>query len=217
MHVPTGTYLRTNESAACIVELLSGGTEPSEVARRFAALNDISSAEAEAGVRSVLESLEKLRQASNRPLRRPRLRTAGRELARWWHLSPALRWAVLEVTGLLCVVELGLRTTNLRRLTWFARTPLADFDGPLPPRGDISRLRPGEQRRLWAIDWVDGRWLAPLTCLRRALVSGFVLRRRQPMLRLGITGAGSTAHAWIEAEGVGYGLEEVDGIFSSPE
>lgn len=217
LHVPTGRYLRANESAATIVGLLAEGDPPSQAARRFAASTGLSLGTAEADVCSLLETLEGLSRSSARTVRRPQLTTIARELAKWWELPTPLRRAVVEVAILLCIVEVGLRTVDVRRLSALAWVPLSDSgEPPSVARGDVSVLRPGEQRLLWAVEWLDGRWLAPVTCLRRALVTGFALRRRDPVLRLGITGGGSTAHAWVEADGLGFGVEEVAGVFASP-
>lgn len=217
LHVPSGTYLDVNGSASAIVELLSEGLGPSEVARRIAASSGISVEDGEAGVQSVIRSLEGLQRGSPRVLRRPRIGSSLREVARWWALPARLRWSTLQAAVLLCGIEIGLRTLDVRRLSVLCRAPLSDLQGPVAgARGELTRLRPSERRMLWAIEWIDGRWLAPVTCLRRALVTGFALRRRGPILRLGITGNGSTAHAWIEVDGVGFGMEEVEGAFAAP-
>lgn len=218
LHVPSGRYLHVNESAAAIVGLLADGHSPSEAARHFAASVGISPEAGDADVRAVLESFEGLRRASSRPLRRHRVRGMGRLLLQWRRLPTRLRWPALRVAGLVCVVEVGLRTLDLRRLSSLVGAPLADTRAGTPsPPADLSRLSPVERRMLSAVEWLDGRWFTPMTCLRRALVTGFVLRRRGPVLRLGITGGGTTAHAWIEAEGVGYGTEDVAGVFASPD
>lgn len=217
LHVPSGRYLHANESAAAIVGLLAEGNSPSEVARRFAASNGLSVEAGEADVRSLLERLEGLSRSSGRRVRRPQIRSSVREMARWWRLPAGLRWAVVQGAVILGVVELGLRTMDLRRLSGLLRAPLSDGRGLMPAvSGRLADLRPAEQRVLCALEWLDGRWFVPLTCLRRALVTGWVLRRRHPALRLGVTGGGATAHAWIEAEGYGYGVEDVEEVFGSP-
>lgn len=217
LHVPTGRYLRANQSAATIVGLLSEGNTLSEAARRFSASEGISLEAGEAGVGAVMESLRSLERASTRGLPPDRVRATARLVRQWSRLPRRFRWPVLEVVVLLGLVEIGLRTLDLRRLSALVGAPLSDAaeltDLPL---GRASTLRPRERRALWAIEWIDGRWLVQLTCLRRALVTGFVLRKRHGVLRLGLTGNGQTAHAWIEADGAGYGLEEVGGVFAAP-
>lgn len=217
LHVPTGRYLRTNESAAKIVGLLSAGHSAPEVARRFAASEAISLAAAVRDVQSVTDSLGALGRASARPLPPQRIRGAARLALQWTRLPLRLRWPALQVAALMAALELGLRIMDLRRLSALARAPLsASSELPLVVPADLARLEPGERRMLGALEWLDGRWFTPMTCLRRALVMGIVLRRRRPVLRLGITGGGTTAHAWIEAEGFGFGMEDVGGIFTSP-
>ncbi|WP_460578617.1 lasso peptide biosynthesis B2 protein [Humibacter ginsengisoli] len=43
------------------------------------------------------------------------------------------------------------------------------------------------------------------TCLRRAIVGGYFLRDRDPVLRVGVTKSSGkvAAHAWVEVDGVG--------------
>jgi hypothetical protein len=217
LHVPSGRYLRVNESAAKIVGLLSAGHSLTEAARRFAASEDISSGAAEADVRSLIDSLAALERAAARPLPAHRLRAAARLMLQWSRLPRQLRWPAVQAAGLLCVVEIGLRTTDLRRLSALARVPLDDSPQHRAlPQGDLSHLQRGERRMLVALEWLETRWFIPLTCLRRALVTGFALRRRDPVLRLGITNGGTTAHAWIEAGGAGYGIQDVSGVFAAP-
>lgn len=54
--------------------------------------------------------------------------------------------------------------------------------------------------------------MGPATCLRRALVTGYFLRRH-PVLRLGLTSDGVTAHARVEADGHAYDPGETVGAF----
>lgn len=218
LHVPSGRYLRANASAAAIAGLLSAGISIPEAARRFAASEGISEADAIAAVGTLVSSLDALERGDARPLPSHRSRRAARLVLQWSRVPRQVRWAALRVAVLLCLIELGLRTVDLRRLSGLARVPLSDSAELCPvPNGELSHLGGGEQRMLWAIEWIDGRWFTPLTCLRRALVTGFALRRRSPVLRLGITNGGATAHAWVEAEGVSYGMEDVAGVFAAPD
>ena len=67
-----------------------------------------------------------------------------------------------------------------------------------------------------SLEWVLRRWPFGDTCLRRGLVTGFFLRRRSPVLRLGLMRDGVTSHAWVEAEGCSYGAsEQLAGIFAA--
>lgn len=230
LHVPTGTYLKLDRSAALILELLAETGKPDAAAARLAERVEIPLRRAEEDVRSVVSSLDRLqRQVPRRP-RRPGVRTTAHEIRAWWTLPIRARWAVAQVVVALCAVEIGLRVLNVQRTARLFRTPLAgpgvggEVTGssgpggqrveyaPVPP-GDPGQLRPSEQRVLRAIDWVAVRWLNPVTCLRWALITGFFLRRRRPVLRLGLMADGLTAHAWVEAEGGGWGMEDVVGTF----
>lgn len=54
----------------------------------------------------------------------------------------------------------------------------------------------------------------PPTCLRRSLVAGHLLRRREPRLRIGarLTGGAVTAHAWLELAGARLPGDEAEGF-----
>jgi len=78
----------------------------------------------------------------------------------------------------------------------------------------IARLSLREQRDYVATMWVLDRWLYDGTCLRRALVSGFFLRRHDPRLHLGLIDDGETSHAWVEAEGMTFNAVPVTGTFT---
>lgn len=53
----------------------------------------------------------------------------------------------------------------------------------------------------------------PEACLRRALLTAWVLRRHDPVLSLGLMAGGVTAHAWLEADGRTYGAADVRSYF----
>lgn len=218
LHVPTGTYLRLDRSAALIFDLLAESGSPEVAARRLAAKVDIPPEQAEADVGTVVEALVGLRRGRGRRPRRPGLVTGAGELAKWWRLPLGLRWAVVRVVAMLCLVEAGFRLCDIERLSTLVGVPLAQDGagagaGSPAQRGASERLTTSERRLLSAIDWVAGRWLFPGTCLRRALLTGHVLRRRHPVLRLGLMPDGVTAHAWVEVDGVTYGFEDVSGVF----
>lgn len=222
LHVPTGTYLKLDRSASVILDLLAETGTPGGASARLAELADIPLPRAESDVRSVVVAMERLRRRPSRPPRRPGVRTSVHEVRAWWSLSLPTRLAVVRVVVVLCAVEVGLRTLDIQRLSSFLRTPLRGATdagvpgsalGPGVVPGDPSSLLPSERRMLVAIEWVSKRWVNPVTCLRRALLTGYFLRRRGPSLRLGLMADGLTAHAWVEAEGVGWGVEDVTGVF----
>lgn len=214
LHVRSGTYLRLDGSAGAIVDLLA--SEPSEAAAAaaLAAQYGIPAWRAETDVRGVVEALARLQPTRTARLHRPTPRRAVGRVLEWWRLPLADRVAVARVVVVLCVVEAGLRLTDIRRLAAVLRVPLADgAAGPTPPSSDLHELSPGELRLCRAIGWALSRWVLPGTCLRRSLLTGFFLRRRRPVLRLGLTPDGVTAHAWVEAGGVSYDPGETVGVF----
>jgi hypothetical protein len=84
------------------------------------------------------------------------------------------------------------------------------------PNEAFASLEDRELRALWAVGWVLERWLFDETCLRRSLASGWFIRRRRPVLRLGmIDDGGSIAHAWVEAQGRAFDSAAVTGTFAS--
>jgi hypothetical protein len=102
------------------------------------------------------------------------------------------------------VVEVGLRTTTLPRLARALGTPLAvdGFDAYAAPADAV--LLPG-----WAVLRVDAarrvlrHWPFGDTCLRQALVCGWLLRRLRPALQLGVAKVDGEvrAHAWLVVSG----------------
>jgi hypothetical protein len=142
------------------------------------------------------------------PPRATSLRRIGRVPPRSW---PTL-------AGTLCLaaaVEVGLRRLSLPRLAALAGMRLVfDAEG-FPAQSPVAGggLTQPQRRRVWATDRVYARWPFGDTCLRRALVLGFHLRRDRPRLRIGASvglpassvGAPSdretaqiAAHAWVE-------------------
>lgn len=107
---------------------------------------------------------------------------------------------------LLIAVDLALRWGRLPRIAGLLGCPLA-LTGSAETEGRVDRRAAAptvtEIRHLRDLDRAL-RWLTGLdTCLRRALVSGFYLRRMRPVLRIGVAKSGEvvTAHAWIEIDG----------------
>ncbi len=115
-----------------------------------------------------------------------------------------------EVPGLMAalsvavVVELGLRTTTLPRLARALGTPLAvdgydayadGADGVLLPRWAVLRMHTAQR--------VLRHWPFGDTCLRQALVCGWLVRRLGPALQLGVAKVEGEvrAHAWLVVNG----------------
>lgn len=114
----------------------------------------------------------------------------------------------VTVIAMAVMVETGLRTMTLPRLTTLLRVRLStdqeppSNDGPVDPK-TFPRVRSSRYGR--AIDRVLRRWPFGDTCLRRALLLGFFLRRHDPSLVIGVRrdDAGRiAAHAWVVVAGV---------------
>ena len=120
------------------------------------------------------------------------------------------RVRVSEVPGLCAallvaaVVEVGLRTTTLPRLARALGTPLAvdgfevyaeQADAVLLPRWAVQRMHAARR--------VLRHWPFGDTCLRQALVCGWLVRRLRPALQLGVAKVDGEvrAHAWLVVSG----------------
>ncbi|HEX3002842.1 MAG TPA: lasso peptide biosynthesis B2 protein [Angustibacter sp.] len=114
---------------------------------------------------------------------------------------PWREWPLLvEVTVVALVVEVGLRLSRLPTLARRLGVPLAAEPADAPARRAI-RLDARAQREWRAVGRVMRHWRGDTgTCLRTALVGGFVLRRLGPRLRLGVAKVDGRvqAHAWLE-------------------
>jgi hypothetical protein len=105
------------------------------------------------------------------------------------------------------VVEVGIRTTRLPRLTRLLGIRLGVDEHPAQddadPHADLHEAR-RNLRTARAIDRVMRRWPFEDTCLRRALIVGFFIRRYAPTLLIGVRRdeAGEiAAHAWLVVGG----------------
>ncbi len=109
-----------------------------------------------------------------------------------------------HVAAVLAAVEVGIRCMPLPRLSRLLRVRI-DLE---PATSEGERLRLGElpprARRQLRCTWrVADLWpFSKGPCLRRALVGAHLIRRHDPAIRLGLTGAGDTlvGHAWIEID-----------------
>ena len=125
-------------------------------------------------------------------------------------IRPVPRVGLREVPDL-CValaaavaVEVGLRTTTLPRLARALGAPLtadglATLTGPSAGRPLPDRTL----RRIHASRRVVRHWPFGDTCLRQALVCGWLLRRLRPTLQLGVARVDGEvrAHAWLVVAG----------------
>lgn len=113
---------------------------------------------------------------------------------------------------LAAVVEVGLHTLRLPRLSRLLGVPL-DID----PQRDIEVTAPvivprWARRRLRATRRALRYWPFGDSCLRLALVGGCLVRRLDPVLRIGVAKHDGEfkAHAWLEIGGLSLDPASVD-------
>ncbi|WP_191280100.1 lasso peptide biosynthesis B2 protein [Nocardioides flavus (ex Wang et al. 2016)] len=102
------------------------------------------------------------------------------------------------------VVEIGLHTVRLPRLSRLLGVPL-DTVGPREPDIAAPVIVPRRaRRRLAAARRALKYWPFGDSCLRMALVGGFLVRDLDPVLRIGVAKHDGVvkAHAWIEIGGL---------------
>jgi len=102
------------------------------------------------------------------------------------------------------VVEVGLRTTTLPRVARALGTPLAvDGYDAYADAADVSLLPGWAVLRMHAARRVLRHWPFGDTCLRQALVCGWLVRRLRPALQLGVAKVEGEvrAHAWLVVGG----------------
>lgn len=216
LHVPTSRYWQLDRRATEIVALLAEHGHVGRAARALAETRGLTFDQATTDVCTVLNSFGDVRGKYASPPRRisaHALIDVGRS---WLGLSSADKLGTVVATGLLCLIELGFRTTDIRRLARWLRVPLSDDVGMPAPNKGPAEMSIRDRRTIYRVEWVLARWLYPPTCLRRALLAGFFLRARHPVLRLGLMADGKTAHAWIEAEGRSYWITDGLTPFARP-
>ena len=119
-------------------------------------------------------------------------------LHRITRLRPRDIFQIGVLSTLLLGIEIGLRLTRLDRLSrvlgiGFLKIDDSEHWATFEPLNQTERRWTDNASRLLR------RWPLDATCLRRSLMLGWILRRRSPVLVLGVTrshGAVS-AHAWI--------------------
>jgi hypothetical protein len=218
LHIPTGTYLGLDRTAARIVELLNEDPDPRQAAAALSKQFRIPFEQAFGDVSSVVAAVKGMSAPRTTKGRRPTVAGVRVVTRSWWRQSWRYRLASVEVTLVVIAIEIGLKVTDVGRLARWIGVPLSTEELPPPALGpdDVSGLTEREQRVHWALYWVMARWLYDGTCLRRALAFGWFLRRRGPVLRLGmLDDAGTIAHAWIEVEGRVFNAQPVTGTFAA--
>jgi coenzyme PQQ synthesis protein D (PqqD) len=211
LNARTGTYLTLSGSGPRLWQLRQTHGDAGAVSLASAEFGVPENLVA-ADLARMLGLVESLR-ARPRPLRWSRPRAPSlRGIAG----VPPRNWPSVAAT--LCMaaaIEVGLRRVPLPRLAALVGMSLVfDAPGEAPqPRVDGAGLTATQLRRVWATDRVYARWPLGDTCLRRALVLGFHLRRGHPRLRIGAGPAPPAglpptsapeltpplgAHAWVE-------------------
>ncbi|MBA2954241.1 lasso peptide biosynthesis B2 protein [Nocardioides sp. CGMCC 1.13656] len=112
--------------------------------------------------------------------------------------------ALLAAAAAAAVVEAGLRVTTLPGLARALGAPLAvGLESYVKPAGDAA-LPEWAQVRVRAARRVLQHWPFGDTCLRQALVTGWLLRRLRPSLHLGVAKVDGEvrAHAWLLVDGM---------------
>src|SRR5690606_32511766 len=124
--------------------------------------------------------------------------TVLRRVAQLIGKVPAREWPdVVAALATVTAVEIGLRATTLPRLASWLKVPLSTENAS--ESRDVPVLSPVERRRVRAALRVTRHWPFGDACLRQALVIGRRLRRRRPLLRVGVAKIDGQirAHAWV--------------------
>jgi hypothetical protein len=122
-------------------------------------------------------------------------------------LSPKEKAETLWLIALAAAAEVLIRVVSLPTLTRRLGISLDDPEGTQEPDahgvGATPLTAAVVERRTAAVDRVYRAWPRHSSCLRRALVLGFYVRRARPLLRIGVARDGDEvrAHAWIEVDG----------------
>lgn len=130
----------------------------------------------------------------------------ARRLGKLRHFPPVDVAQLVVLAALLVVIEVALRTQRLDTVARRSGMQFLPVDGaPNPQMGTDTRiaLSPAERRWVNNVGRVVRRWPWDASCLRRSLLLGWVLRRRHPVLVVGVRVTGLVeAHAWVRVEGV---------------
>lgn len=113
---------------------------------------------------------------------------------------------------LVAVVEVGLRTLRLPLLTRLVGVPLDTSAREQRESPEPVIVPRWARRRLSATRRALKYWPFGDTCLRFALVGGFLVRRLEPVLRIGVASHEGQikAHAWLEVGGLSLDPGSVD-------
>ena len=125
-----------------------------------------------------------------------------------------LTYELATAAIVLPLIEFHLRRATLPVTCRRMRVRL-DLDGVAPRSGPHPPLPGWTRSRIRVAHLVTSHWPAGDTCLRRCLVTGYLLRRLDPVLRIGVgrdrSGA-VAAHSWLEIDGRPLDVD-LDGFF----
>ena len=204
LHIPSGTYLRLDVAATEILTLLQTN-DVEGAAASLVKQHGLDPKTAVEYVTSVLDQIHEARAVGEISMRRPSLRGGASALRQWVRLPTRSKLTVMKTTALIVVIELALRMTSIDNLASRVGASLADVQGVEHPELaeiDVSKLALPEQLGLAAADWTLSRWVFDATCLRKALLYGWILRSHRPQLHLGLMKSGDAlAHAWLVVDG----------------
>jgi Transglutaminase-like superfamily len=157
----------------------------------------------EADVERVISTIRQSSVAPTARGRHPSLKGSAGVARAWLRLPLSRKVAAAYATVLVVAVEVLIHMSSVDQASQWLRVPLAgSADVDDPPALDASSLSARERELLGALASVQRRWLFDATCLRRALASGWVLRRHHPRLCLGLAGSDEAlAHAWLIVDG----------------
>lgn len=123
----------------------------------------------------------------------------------WWALGFGEKLELLAVVILACAAEVAVPLVPLPRLASLLGIALIDPDHPNDElrQTSSSRDRGMIAKRARIVDLLYRQWPRKRSCLRRALVLGYRIRKSRPTLLIGVAReeGGIRAHAWIEVGG----------------
>ncbi len=200
LHVPSGTYLRLDAAATEILTLLKcDGVSGAALA--LVERHGLHPDQAVEYVTSVLDQIREARAVGEKSMRLPGLRGGASVIHEWAKLSKRSKIVAVEAMLLIVVIECALRLLPIDTVARRVGAPLKDgpsVGGLELTEIDSSELSESTRRRMAAANWALDRWIFDATCLRKALLHGWILRDHRPELHLGLVRSGDAlAHAWL--------------------
>jgi Transglutaminase-like superfamily len=138
-----------------------------------------------------------------------RARAVREGLGSWWALTLGEKVELAHVVLLAMAAEIAVKLFSLPRLASLLGIELVNGDrvGRQDAREAVRMDRATVEKRARMVDRVYRHWPRKGSCLRRAVVLGYRIRRASPTLLFGVAREGSDirAHAWIEIDGKAVG------------